>query len=204
MIFHNRQFQIQFTGQCADTGRTRQFLHVGLLRGHFQHTADPAAILHGNARLEQFHILYGIRIERREQSEQMRGIIHRSAIKQYQVLVCRPASHIIAARSLSDGSDTRQREHHLHDIRLAKGRRDVLQQLGLELLRTHRRAFHSRLAAGDNDDLGEFLIIGNTGLCLLHARHDIGLCVCRTGCRKRVAVKNGNTGDEGVLWIVYS
>ena len=81
MIFHNRQFQIQFTGQCADTGRACQFLHVGLLRGHFQHTADPAAILHGNARLEQFHILNGIRIERCEEAEEMGGIIHSAAIK---------------------------------------------------------------------------------------------------------------------------
>ena len=97
MILDNRYLQISLTGKRTNTGRARQFLHIGLFRGHFQHTADSASIFHRNTRLEQLHILYRIRIERRKQSEQVRRIIHRTSIKQDKVLVGSTSSHIIAA-----------------------------------------------------------------------------------------------------------
>ena len=71
MVLDDGYLKISLTGQRTDTGRTGQFLHIGLLRDHFQHTAYPAAIFYGNARLKQLHILNSIRIERREESEQM-------------------------------------------------------------------------------------------------------------------------------------
>ncbi len=177
MVLDDGNFKICLTGQRTNTGRTCQLLHVGLLRGHLQHAADPAAIFHGDTRLEQLHILNGIGIERCEQSEEMRRVIDRAAIEQYEVLVGGTTSHVIAARSLSDGGDARQREHNLHDVRLTEGRRNILQDLGLKLLSTDHHVFHGRLPTTDNDDLVQFLIIGNACLRFLHARHYIGLCL---------------------------
>ena len=128
----------------------------------------------------------------------MRRIEHRTAVEENQVLVCRTASHVIAARGLADGGDAWQREYHLHDVRLTKGRRDVLQQLGFELLRAHDRALHRRLPAGYDDDLCQFLVVSDTGLGLLNAWYDIGLCICRPHCHQRVTVQDGNAGDQRV------
>ena len=107
----------------------------------------------------------------------MRRIIHRAAIEENQVLVGGTATDIIAAGSLANGGDTWQCENDLHDVRLAEGRRDILQQLGLELLRTHHRVFHRRLPSADHDNLVQFLIVGNTRLGLLHTGNDIDLGV---------------------------
>ena len=200
MVFHDGNLHIRLTRQRTNTRRTGKLLHVCLLGGHLQHTANPAAIFHGNACLEQLHILHRIRIECREQAEQMRWVIHRASIEEDEVLVGSASSHIISAGSLANGGHSRQREHNLHDVRLAKRRRDVLQQLGFELLRTHGRTLHGRLATANNHNLGQLMVVGNTCLCLLRARHHIHLRPRRSfRHRNRIAVENGDAEEVPIL-----
>ena len=127
MILNNRNLNIHLTGKYANTCRACQFLHISLPRGHFQYTAYSSSIFYRNTWLVQLHILNRIRIKRRKQSKQMWRIIHRTSIEKYKVLVCCTSSHIISAWSLSYGCDTRQSEYYLHNIRLSKGWRNILQ-----------------------------------------------------------------------------
>ena len=47
------------------------------------------------------------------------------------------------------------------------------------------------------DNLGKFLIVGNTYLCFLHARHNIDLGLCRSCCYgNRITVKHSNTSNQ--------
>ena len=175
MVLHDGYLEVRLAGEGANACRTRELLHVGLLRNHLQHAADTTSVFHGNARLEQLHILDRIGIERGEQSKQVGGIVNGSSIEKYEVLVGGSSSHVVSAGGLANGGHTRQCENYLHDVRLAKRRRDVLQYLGLELLSAHHHIFHSRLTTSHNHNLSKLVVVGNACRRLLHTWHDIDI-----------------------------
>ena len=201
VVFYDRYLEVGLTCKQSDAGRTGQLLHVSLLRVHLEHTAYAAAVFRGDARLKQFYIFYGIRVERGEQSEQMRGVVYRAAVEEYQVLVGGATTYVVSARGLAHGGYTGQRQHYLHDVRLAKGRWDVLQYLGLEFLRAHYQALYGALSAAHNYDFGQLLVVGHAHLGLLHARHHIHLGLGRSCRLQRVAIQHGYAGYQ--LLLVY-
>ena len=201
VVFYDRYLEVGLACKQSDAGRTGQLLHVSLLRVHLEHTADAAAVLRGDARLKQLYILYCIRVERCEQSEQMRGVVYRAAVEEYQVLVGGATAYVVSARGLAHGGYTGQRQYNLHDVRLAKGRRDVLQYLWLEFLRAHHQALHGALSAAHNYDFGQLLVVGYAHLGLLHARHHIHLGLGRACRLQRVAIQHGYAGYQ--LLLVY-
>ena len=201
VVFYDRYLEVGLACKQSDAGRTCQFLHVSLLRVYLEYTADAAAVFHGDARLEQLYILYGIRVERGEESEQVRGVVDGAAVKQNQVLVGGATAHVVSARGLANGGHAGQSEHYLHDVRLAESRWDVLQYLWLELLRAHYQALYGALSAAHNYDFGQLLVVGHAHLGLLHARHHIHLGLGRSCRLQRVAIQHGYAGYQ--LLLVY-
>ena len=116
-----RPFQMETAGKQADTHRSGNLVGIAFPAADIQHRRNAAAHGSGNAAFVQFHLAHNIRVEGREDTEKVRGIIDSSVVEQNQVLVYGTAAHIETAGSLTHGFNAGQTENGLDDVTFAEG-----------------------------------------------------------------------------------
>ena len=101
-------------------------LEVAVAQAHVQHRRQPPAEARRVGALRQLHPADGVRVERREEAEQVGGVVERCAVEQHECLVGRAAADVEPRRPLLPRADARQQLDRLQHVGLAEQRGERL------------------------------------------------------------------------------
>ena len=124
---------METAGKEAQTQGTAHFPGIAFARADVQHGRDAAAVFGRNGTLVQFCLGHQVRVERRQDAENVVGVKYRTVVVQDEVLVHRAAADVEARGGLSHRLHARKGQHGLDDIGLTKCSRDFLDAVCLDL-----------------------------------------------------------------------
>ena len=104
-LFADGPLDMAPAGENTDAQRTFHFVAVAFLGGNVEHGGDSSAVFGRDGALVQFHAFHQVRIEGREDAEQVAGVVDGVVVKEDEVLVGTAAAHVEAAGGLAHALD---------------------------------------------------------------------------------------------------
>ena len=134
-----RAFEVEAAGEQAYAQGALHLFDVAGLAVDSEHRGDAAAVFGGDAALVEVHIGHDVGVERREDAEEMRGVVDGALVEEDQVLVGRAAADVEAAGGLAYRLHAGEGEHRLEDVALAEGGGNLVEGLDAHVLEAHLR-----------------------------------------------------------------
>ena len=118
---YQRSFQVETAGEQAYAERAFYLVGVAFASADVQHRRYAPAELRRDGTLVQLHFADDVGVERRENAEQVRGVVQRAVVEQDKVLVGGASADVEAAGSLAHRLDARERQDGLDYVSFAEG-----------------------------------------------------------------------------------
>ncbi len=132
-------------------------LKISVIGPHVDDAGGPAAVTCRERAFVKRHFLHGLRLEDREQTKHVLGVVERDPVQKKQVLV-RPASaHVYSRKAFGSALHTRHQLDGLKDIGLAEEDRSVPDHIHRNLYGAHLRCHYSGFPLGGDNRLFEFI-----------------------------------------------
>jgi len=133
LVFDQGSFHQKSAGQQPHTAARSPTLVVALALPHVQHAAQSTAVNGGHTAFVQLGIAYGIGVENREKSKQMRGVEDRRLVQQDEVLVGIAAAHVKTVGPFAHGRNPGKQANGPNDVCLTQQLRQFFHFLGADL-----------------------------------------------------------------------